>query len=108
MALGAGLWLAPRPAMAVLGFDGRRPQVKALSRLAGTRDVALGVAALATLDEPGPMRRVATLNACVDAGDALVFALALVRREGIDRAGVVGTLSGAAGALAGAILVLRT
>ena len=94
MGIGAGLWLAPRRAMAVLGFDAGNPQAMALARLAGTRDIALGAVAVATADDREKASKVLRLNAVVDAGDALTFAIPLVRREGLDRAALAGGAGG--------------
>ncbi len=93
--IGAGVWMAPREAMAALGFDADA-ETLALGRLVGTRDIALGALAVAMASDPqrGPV--VARVNALTDAGDAAVFVGALVRREGIDRAAVMGALGAAA------------
>jgi Domain of unknown function (DUF4267) len=107
MAIGAGLWLAPRQAMAALGFAGDDPQVLALARLAGTRDLALGAVALATADDPELAPKVLALNAAVDAGDALTFAFPLARREGIDRAALGGVASATAATVLGLWLAGR-
>ncbi len=99
MALGAGIWLAPCAAMPALGFDRADPQVMALARLAGTRDLATGALAVATAGDPERAAGVARMNAAIDAGDAATFAVALARRQGIDRA-AAGGLAGALGAAA--------
>jgi hypothetical protein len=99
MALGAGIWLAPRPTLAALGFGRSDPQVMALARLAGTRDLATGALAVAASGDPVRSASVARLNAAIDAGDALTFAGALRRRDGIDKAAIPGLL-GAGGAAA--------
>lgn len=90
--------------MRILGFDPANAQVIALARLAGTRDLALGVVAVSTHRDPQAAASVAGLNGAVDALDALVFAIALTRRQGIDRAALLGTTSAAAAAAAGAWL----
>lgn len=107
LAIGAGLWLAPRQAMAALGFDAGNPQALALARLAGTRDLALGALAVVTADDSEQATKVLALNAAVDAGDALTFAIPLVRRDGIDRAALAGTASAAAATILGAWLATR-
>jgi hypothetical protein len=107
MAIGAGIWLAPRQAMAALGFDAENPQSLALARLAGTRDLALGAVAVATADDPDRAGKVLRLNAAVDAGDALTFAIPLARREGIDRAALGGVVSATAATILGAWLASR-
>jgi hypothetical protein len=107
VAIGAAAWMAPAAGMRFLGFDPEDPQNRALARLAGTRDLALGLLALGALGEPRMMRATSLANACVDAGDATAFAIALVRREGIDRAAVMGTVSASAASAAGFWLANR-
>jgi hypothetical protein len=107
VAVGAAVWVAPRTSMRALGFDPTNPQVMSLARLAGTRDLALGAVAVSTHRDPDAARAVAGVNAAVDAFDALAFAIALVRRQGIDRAALFGTASAAAAATTGAWLARR-
>ena len=96
--IGASVWLAPRGSMRALGFDPENPQVMALARLAGTRDLTLGAGAAATLGDPQAAATMLRANAAVDALDSVAFAIALARRRGIDRAALIGTLSAAAAA----------
>lgn len=105
--IGASVWAFPRGSMRVLGFDPDNPQVMALARLAGTRDLALGAGAAATLDDPDAAATMLLANAAVDALDSLAFAIALVRRRGIDRAAVMGSLSAATAAGCGIALAAR-
>ena len=107
IALGAGIWLAPDVAMRVLGFDPRNAESRALGRLAGTRDAILGVLAVGALDEPRAGRALALANAWVDAGDAAAFGLALIRRDGIDRAALMGATSASAASATGFWLARR-
>jgi hypothetical protein len=107
IAIGAGIWTAPELSMKALGFDPGNAQVRALARLAGTRDLALGALAAASAGDPVAARRMFAVNALVDAGDALAFGIAVKRREGIDRAAVGGALSAAAAAALGAWLFSR-
>jgi len=102
--IGASVWVAPRASMRGLGFDPDNPQVMALARLAGTRDLALGAGAVATLDDPRAQATMLRANAVVDALDAAAFGIALVRRRGIDRAAVMGTASAAAASVVGMLL----
>jgi hypothetical protein len=99
--IGAGVWASPRGSMWVLGFESSNPQVMALARLAGTRDLALGGLAVATLSDRDRAAEVARINAGVDALDSLAFAIALLRRQGIDRAALMGAVSAAGAAAAG-------
>jgi hypothetical protein len=108
LALGAAIWAAPRPALATLGFDPDEPQVRTLGRLTGTRDIATGALAVAALRDARETRRVALLNAAIDAGDAAAFALAL-REHGpaAGRGATVGASAALAASLAGALLATR-
>jgi hypothetical protein len=105
--VGASVWTAPRGSMLVLGFDPGNPQVMALARLAGTRDIALGAAAAASAGDPLAATTITRVNAIVDGFDALAFGIALLRRDQIQRAAVMGTLSAAAGAVVGVALASR-
>ena len=107
MGIGAGIWLAPEASMKALGFDTANAQVRALARLAGTRDLALGGLAALSAGDRESARRMFAVNALVDAGDALAFGIAVKRREGIDRAAVGGAVSAAAAAAVGAWLFSR-
>jgi hypothetical protein len=100
MAIGAGLWLAPRLSMRVLGFDPDNPETLTVSRLAGGRDLAMGAVAFAAASDPERAAATVRVNAAVDAGDAIAF-LALGRRNGPGAAAVLGTLTATAATGAG-------
>jgi hypothetical protein len=102
IAIGAGLWLAPRAGARALGFDDPDDRLLAVGRLAATRDLALGAWQLHALSDPGRLRQATALNAAVDAGDALTFALALGGVEQARRAGARGLPLAVAAAVAGA------
>ena len=63
MAIGAALALAPRAALSALGFTDVSPTAIAASRLAGGRDLVLGAAMMAAIDDPERLRRPACANA---------------------------------------------
>jgi hypothetical protein len=108
LAIGAAIWAAPEPSMRALGFDPDDPQGLALGRLAATRDLAMGGLSLAALGDRRAARRLALVNAAVDAGDALAFGLALARREGGTTHGAaIGVPAGLLGAVAGLGLARR-
>ena len=77
--IGVGLVLVvvPRAMEGWVGPAARRPEAKMLTRIAGARDVALGVGALMALWEGTPARRWLRLGAAVDAADALASLVAL-------------------------------
>lgn len=83
--IGIGALAFTRPALEVLGF--RRPDgaTVALARMAGARDIALGVHGLLVRDDAAGLREATRLATAADAGDAFAFAAALANRDGIDR-----------------------
>lgn len=105
VAIGASIWAAPGPAMRALGFDPGDDAALILGRLAGTRDVATGGLALAALGDREATRRMALVNAGIDAGDALAFGAALGR--GRDRAALLGVAVAVSGTAAGVRLAAR-
>jgi hypothetical protein len=99
--IGIGALLATRPALKALGFGETDAVGTALARIAGGRDVALGVLALAARDDRKALRIAALAGAAVDASDAIAFGVA-AKDPVARRAGVLGVLSGSAAALTGA------
>jgi hypothetical protein len=79
----------------------------ALTRLAGGRDIAIGVQTLWARDDPNALRRTVLLAAAVDAGDAAAFAIGFARGDGIARAAATNFPFAAAAAGAGAYLAGR-
>ena len=69
--------MAPEPALRALGFSKVTAATVAISRVAGVRDLVLGVATLARLRDRGDLRAATLANAAADAGDTLAFGLAL-------------------------------
>jgi len=82
---GIGALAFTRPALKFLGFGEPDGTSVALARLAGGRDIALGVHGLLVRDDPDRLRESSLLAAAVDAGDAGAFATAILSRDGIDR-----------------------
>jgi hypothetical protein len=101
VAIGVGALLATRPALKALGFAETDAAGLALGRIAGGRDIALGLLALAARDDPKALRTAALAAAAVDAGDAVSFGVA-ARDPQARRAGLGGAVSGSAAAIAGA------
>jgi hypothetical protein len=83
--IGIGALAFTRPALAALGFEDPQGGTVALARMAGVRDIALGLHALAVRDDAAALAQASVLGAAVDAGDAFAFGAALVNRDGIDR-----------------------
>ena len=99
--IGVGAVLATRPALKILGFDSSDTSARALTRIAGGRDIALGLLTFAARDNRAALREVAAAAAAVDLGDAILFGIA-GRDPAAGRAAVQGILSGGAAAAVGA------
>src|ERR1700742_3017100 len=56
IAIGVGAVLATRPALKALGFEATDTSTRALARLAGGRDIAIGLLAFAARDDPAALR----------------------------------------------------
>jgi hypothetical protein len=101
VALGVGALFATRPTLQALLFGETDGVGRALAKLAGGRDLALGLMTLAARDDREPLRTLVLAAAVLDAADA--FSLGLSARDGETRlAGLGGVASGGAAALAGA------
>ncbi|MHB8531788.1 MAG: hypothetical protein ACYDC2_03605 [Solirubrobacteraceae bacterium] len=101
VALGAAVLAAPEPVLSRwLGeANARHGGVKDLGRGLAARDIALGFAALATLDDPVIGPRVQLGCALADGADALST---LLERDSLPTVGVIGTVAVAgAASLAG-------
>ena len=101
VALGAGALLATDPTLKALLFGETDAVGRALAKLAGGRDMALGLLTLAARNDPALLRTLTLSAAVLDAADAVSFGLA-ARDGGTRLAGLGGVLSGGAAALAGA------
>lgn len=99
--IGVGALLATRPALKVLGFDSSDTSARALARIAGGRDIALGLLTFAAREDRAALREVTAAAAAVDLGDAIVFGIA-GRDPAAGRAAVQGILSGGGAAVVGA------
>lgn len=106
IAIGVAATALTRPALRRLGFPRPDPAAVALARLAGGRDIALGIHALSVRDDRSRLIEASLLAAAVDAGDAIAFA-ALAIRDGEVAAGALNASAGAAGAICGAIVAVR-
>jgi hypothetical protein len=104
--IGVGALLATRPALKALGFEPANTQTRALARLAGSRDIAIGLLTIAARDDRVALREATAAAAAVDLGDAVCFAIA-GRDPAAGRAAVQGILSGGAAAAVGAWAIRR-
>ncbi len=106
IALGAAVLAAPERVLARwLGeANARHGGVKDLGRGLAARDIALGLATLATLDDPVIGPRVQLGCALADGADA---ASTLLERESLPLLGVVGTVVVAGGAALAGVFFAR-
>ncbi|MET0559774.1 MAG: DUF4267 domain-containing protein [Solirubrobacterales bacterium] len=100
IAIGVGATLATRPALGALGFPPEDPTGQTMARVAGSRDVALGLLTFAARNDRSKLRAVSLAATGVDAADAVTFAFASAI-PGLRRGGIGGGLSGAAAAATG-------
>ena len=100
-AIGVGTLLATRPALKALGFAETDAPTMALGRIAGGRDIALGLLTIAARGDRKALRAATLAAAAVDAGDAVSFGIA-ARDPLARRAGVGGIVAGGAATVAGA------
>lgn len=105
--IGAGAVAATGPSLRLLGFPDTDPAGMALARLAGERDIALGLLVLAMRDDPAALRATGLASAGVDAADAVSLTTAAFRQPQIRLAGLLGAVSGGAAAVAGLWAVRR-
>ncbi len=105
--IGIGTFGFTRPALAKLGFERPDTATVALARLAGGRDIALGLQALSAAADRGRLREATLLGAMVDAGDAVAFGAASLAEPGARRPALQNAALGAAAALAGAWVLAR-
>jgi hypothetical protein len=98
--LGVGALFLTRPTLRALLFGETDGVGRALAKLAGGRDLALGLMTLAARDDVELLRTLTLSAAVLDAADA--FALGLASRNPDTRlAGLGGVASGGGAALAG-------
>ncbi len=99
--LGVGALFATGPTLKALLFGETDGVGRALAKLAGGRDLALGLLTLATRDDREMLRTVVLAAAVLDAADALSLGLSV--RDGETRlAGFGAVLFGGGAAVAGA------
>jgi hypothetical protein len=98
--LGVGALFVTGPTLKALLFGETDPVGRALAKLAGGRDLALGLLTLAAREDPQALRAVTITAAALDAADA--FSLGLAARDSDTRlAGLGGVASGGGAAIAG-------
>jgi hypothetical protein len=102
VAIGACLWLAPRPSARALGFGEIDGRALTLGRIAATRDLVLGIWQLRAIGDPPGLRAASIATGVADAGDALAFAIALRGEDpALRHAAIRGLAAAAPAAIAG-------
>ncbi len=76
LAVGSAAVFATRPALRQAGFGEPDAAGRALARVLGARDLALGALTVAARDDRAALRSATVAGAALDAGDAIAFALA--------------------------------
>jgi hypothetical protein len=99
--LGAGALFATGPTLKALLFGETDGAGRALAKLAGGRDLALGLLTVAARDDAARLRTLTLAAAVLDAADAVSLGLAARDRE-TRAAGLGGLASGGGAAIAGA------
>jgi hypothetical protein len=94
--LGVGALFLTGPTLKALLFSETDATGRALAKLAGGRDLALGLAILAAQDDPADLRRLTLAAAALDSADAV--SLSLAARDRGSRLGALGGVVSAAGA----------
>jgi hypothetical protein len=74
---GVAMLSAPDWALRALGFREVSPATVTVTRLAGGRDLVLGLVTIAGIDDRGRLRAATLANTVADAGDTLAFGVAL-------------------------------
>src|SRR5262245_4070649 len=74
LAIGVGIFAAPRTTFSLLGFRELDDAGVTVARLAGIRDIVLAVGTLLALDDPDRLRTANLASAVADGGDAISFA----------------------------------
>jgi len=100
VAMGAGIFVATRPALRALGFGEPGPTGEAVAKLGGGRDVAIGALTLAARDDRQALRTTILIASACDVADAIALGIS-ARHPETRRAGLGGIVSGGAAAAAG-------
>ena len=100
VAMGLGIFLATRPALRVLGFGETDDGGRALAKLGGGRDLAIGALTLAARGDREALRTMLLVSSACDVTDALALGVS-VRHPETRKAGIGGIVSGGAAAVAG-------
>jgi hypothetical protein len=94
----------------LLGFPAAHdnPTARLMARLFGVRDVGLGAFVVVALGDAPALRHALWINLFMDLGDAVMIAVPLARRQGIDRAAALSLAFALGGATAWVIALALT
>ncbi len=98
--IGTATFFATGPAMGAAGLGELNAGGRAIGKVAGGRDLALGLLTYAVRDDRQALRTVALAAALLDAADAAAFSFAAAEPE-TRRGGTIGVLVAGAAALLG-------
>jgi hypothetical protein len=104
--IGAAAFLATGPALRGAGLGEANATGRAIGKVAGGRDLAIGLLTFAVRDDREMLRTVALAAALLDAADAAAFSFAAVEPE-TRRGGAIGVLAGGGAGLLGLWAVRR-
>ena len=100
VAIGAASFLATGPALRAAGLGEANATARAVGKVAGGRDLALGLLTFAAREDRQMLRTVTLAAALLDAADAAAFSFAAAEPE-TRTGGALGVLAGGAAALLG-------
>lgn len=100
VAIGAASFLATGPSLRAAGLGEANATARAVGKVAGGRDLALGLLTIAARDDRRMLATVALAAALCDAADAAAFSFAAAEPE-TRTGGALGVLAGGGAALLG-------
>ena len=105
--IGIGASFATEPALKALRLGEPGPEAVVLARIAGGRDIAMGITALAAANSPPRLREAAAIGALVDLGDAVAFGAGVASGELPRLTGTLNAALALSATVAGAWVVSR-
>lgn len=100
VAIGVSTFLATGPALRAAGLGEAEATGRAIGKVAGGRDLALGLLTFVARGDREMLRTITLAAALLDGADAAAFTFAVVEPE-TRRGGAIGILAGGGAALAG-------
>lgn len=100
VAIGTAIFLATGPALRAFGFGETNAAGRALARLGGGRDLAIGALTLAARNDRQALSTALLVSSACDLADAIALGIS-VRDPQTRKAGIGGIVSGGGAAVAG-------